>query len=116
MRLHLVGRAKASSGSIPREGNKNEFLYEHKHCKSAPDKASQQEADGSTGFGCVTDGLHAVKPSSFMLQILNPLANSTISSSPRTTIPKTSTLLPFIGMCSGFLTQHPSRVCVEFAS
>lgn len=63
--LHLTGKARARSGSIPNEDSNIEFLYLQKQLKSALESLLQQVAGGiSVGHGFVTHGLHAVRPSS----------------------------------------------------
>lgn len=64
----------ARLGSIPNEANMLDFLYLHRHCMSAPERAMQQVAEGGGGFAPDTDGLHAIRPSVVMPHIVWPMA------------------------------------------
>lgn len=59
----------ASFGSIPRDGNTVEFLYEQRQPMLACDSAVQHSAVGGDGFGGVAAGLQAIRPLFVMLQM-----------------------------------------------
>ncbi|KAL6963899.1 hypothetical protein U1Q18_034906 [Sarracenia purpurea var. burkii] len=68
----------ARLGLIPMEARRLEldFLNLQRHWKSAPERAEQQGADGGTALVAATDGLHDIRPSLLIPQIVWPAATA----------------------------------------